>query len=117
MQRNQILYPKDDNGDTLWHIAQQGVDLSKPREIAFSVVFPSKESALEFSVMMLRFEQKVRCCHYPDNTTFPMDVTVYPTMVPTYKAISAFEEELAAEAKPLGDLNDGWEFSVDEKDA
>lgn len=35
MQRNLDLYPKDDNGDTLWHIAQQGVDLSTPREIAF----------------------------------------------------------------------------------
>ncbi|MFW3177013.1 ribonuclease E inhibitor RraB [Xanthomonas phaseoli] len=117
MQRDLILYPKDDNGDTLWHIAQQGVDLSKPREIAFSVVFPSKESALEFSIKMLRFEQKVRCCHYPENTAFPMDVTVYPTMVPSYKAISAFEEDLATEAKPLGGLNDGWEFSVNAKDA
>ncbi|WP_237713833.1 ribonuclease E inhibitor RraB [Xanthomonas phaseoli] len=66
---------------------------------------------------MLRFEQKVRCCHYPENTAFPMDVTVYPTMVPSYKAISAFEEDLATEAKPLGGLNDGWEFSVDAKDA
>ncbi|WP_127170852.1 ribonuclease E inhibitor RraB [Xanthomonas euvesicatoria] len=117
MQRDLILYPKDDNGDTLWHIAQQGVDLSKPREIAFSVVFPSKESALEFSVKMLRFEQKVRCCHYPENTAFPMDVTEYPTMVPSYKAISAFEEDLAAEAKPLDGLNDGWEFFGDAKDA
>ncbi|CEM60218.1 hypothetical protein XCCB1459_4215 [Xanthomonas campestris pv. campestris] len=117
MQRNPDLYPNDDNGDTLWHIAQQGVDLSKPREIAFSVVFPTKESALEFSVTLLRFEQKVRCCHYAENTAFPMDVTVYPTMVPSYKAISAFEEELATEAKPLGGLNDGWEFSVDTKDA
>ncbi|AVQ08821.1 TPA: ribonuclease E inhibitor RraB [Xanthomonas vasicola pv. zeae] len=117
MQRDPSLYPKDDNGDTLWHIAQQGVDLSKPREIAFSVVFPTKESALEFSVTLLRFEQKVRCCHYPENTAFPMDVTVYPSMVPSYKAICAFEEELATEAKPLGGLNDGWEFSVDTKDA
>lgn len=58
MQRHPDLYPNDDNGDTLWHIAQQGVDLSKPREIAFSVVFPTKESALEFSVMLLRFEQR-----------------------------------------------------------
>ncbi|MBO9790227.1 ribonuclease E inhibitor RraB [Xanthomonas phaseoli] len=117
MQRNLDLYPKDDNGDTLWHIAQQGVDLSKPREIAFSVVFPSKESALEFSVKMLRFEQKVRCCHYPENTAFPMDVTVYPTMAPSYKAISAFEDDLATETKPLGGLNDGWELSVDANDA
>jgi hypothetical protein len=37
--------------------------------------------------------------------------------VPSHKAISAFEEELAVEAKPLGGLNDGWEFSVDDKDA
>ncbi|KGK58849.1 hypothetical protein FHR53_004086 [Xanthomonas arboricola] len=111
MQRDPVLYPKDDNGDTLWHIAQQGVDLTKPREIDFSVVFPTKESALEFSVAMLRCEQKVCCRHYPENTAFPMDVTVYPTMVPTYKAIVAFEEELASQATPLGGYNDGWGFS------
>lgn len=116
MQRNLDLYPKDDNGDTLWHIAQQGVDLSTPRKSLFSRL-PSKESALEFSVKMLRFEQKVRCCHYPENTAFPMDVTVYPTMLPSYKAISAFEDDLVTEAKPLDGLNDGWEFSVDTKDA
>lgn len=46
MQRNLDLYPKDDNGDTLWHIAQQGVDLSTPREIAFSVVFPARNRRL-----------------------------------------------------------------------
>lgn len=111
MQRDLTLYPKDDNGDTLWHIAQQGVDLSRTREIDFSVVFPTKEAALEFSVAMLRCEQKVRCRYYPENTAFPMDVTVYLTMVPTYKAIVAFEEELVLQATPLGGYNDGWEFS------
>ncbi|MCC4621648.1 ribonuclease E inhibitor RraB [Xanthomonas cassavae CFBP 4642] len=110
MQRDPVLYPNDDNGDTLWHIARQGVDLTKPREIDFSVVFPAKESALEFCVAMLRCEQKVRCRYYEQNTAFPMDVTVYPTMVPTYRGIVAFEQELALHATPLAGHNDGWEF-------
>jgi hypothetical protein len=32
-------------------------------------------------------------------------------MVPSYRTIVAFEEELALHAVPLSGHNDGWEFS------
>ena len=112
MQRDFSAFPEDENGETLWYIAQEGIDLVHPREIDFSVVFPTKESALEFSMTMLRCEQKVRCCYYEENDEFPMDVTVYPTMVPTHDNITAFEAELSVHAEPLGGHNDGWGFGT-----
>jgi hypothetical protein len=59
MKRDYAKYLDDENGDVLWQMLQHGDDLSKPREIDFSVIFPTEDAALEFAVVLLRHEQKV----------------------------------------------------------
>ena len=54
MARDDARFPADDNGDALWHMAEAGDDLGKPREVDFAVVFPTETAALQFAVMLLR---------------------------------------------------------------
>jgi hypothetical protein len=44
-----MIYPNDANGDALRRMEAQGDDLSRPRNIDFSVVFSDKNSADEFA--------------------------------------------------------------------
>ncbi len=48
MIRDKSTYPDDENGDALWNMVQQGDDLSKKRDIEFTVIFSTEEDALKF---------------------------------------------------------------------
>ena len=108
MTRDPKRFPDDDNGDTLWHMAQQGDDLSKPREIDFSVIFATEAQALQFAVHLLQNGQKVSFGPYDGDDDRPWQVEVHPVMEPTHENISGFEALLASDAEPLGGRNDGW---------
>lgn len=49
MKRDYKQFPKDDNGEVLWQLRTSGDALTEPREIDFSVIFPSKEAAGAFA--------------------------------------------------------------------
>ena len=53
------LFPDDENGDALRNMAHAGDDLSKERDIDFSVVFSSEQSATKFCQMMAERAIKV----------------------------------------------------------
>ena len=108
MNRDPQQFPDDDNGDTLWRMAEQGDDLSISREVDFSVIFPTEESALKFAVHLLRNEQKVSFAQYEGSTSLPWQVQAHAMMLPTHKNISAFEALLERDSAPLGGRNDGW---------
>ena len=108
MNRDYAKFPDDENGDVLWKMLEQGDNLSKRREIDFSVIFPSEESALQFAVRLLRGDQKVSLSGYDGSDEFPWQVEVHPTMEPTYENVSGFERQLEEEAAKLGGRNDGW---------
>lgn len=38
MQRDKLVFPDDENGDVLWRMNLQGDNLTKAREIDFSVI-------------------------------------------------------------------------------
>jgi 23S rRNA U2552 (ribose-2'-O)-methylase RlmE/FtsJ len=59
MIRDLRQFPDDENGDVLWNMHSDGDNLTTPREVDFSVIFPNEEAALQFSVHMLKNEQKV----------------------------------------------------------
>ena len=59
MAGNATDFSSDENADVLRQMAEQGDDLSIPREIDFSVIFPTEEAALQFAVLLLRNGQKV----------------------------------------------------------
>jgi regulator of ribonuclease activity B len=103
-----MTYPNDANGDALRHMDADGDDLTRSRDIEFTVVFPNEKSANEFATQMraqghqaaTEFSETVEGC--------PWDVVVVKRMVPSYSEIVSFEGMLEAAADPFGGHNDGW---------
>lgn len=112
MERDNKQFPYDENGDVLWAMAQDGDDLTQPREVTFSVIFPTEEAALNFAVHLLRNDQKVSFSPYEEHDEFPWQVEAHPTMVPSHERIAGYEAQLAEDAAAFGGRNDGWGCSV-----
>ena len=109
MSRDLSRFPQDENGDVLWRMHDSGDDLSKIREVDFSVVFPTEQQALDFSVRVLRAGHRVqqsRFMEQPEGLTW--DVSVSSHMVPTHLQVTQFELFLADAAMAHGGRNDGW---------
>lgn len=100
-------FPDDENGDALRNMARAGDDLSKERDINFSVIFPREQSALEFCQKVARQGVKSNCYRRREKDEI-WDVTVTQLMLPTHNNISDFEQFLAEVARPLEGENDGW---------
>lgn len=108
MERDPQQFPEDENGDTLWRMAEEGDDLSVPRELDFSVIFPNEEGALRFAVHLLRNQQKVSFGPYEGSADMPWQVQAHAMMLPTHENISGFEALLERDSEPYGGRNDGW---------
>lgn len=108
MKRDRARFPDDENGDVLWRMAENGDNLSTPREIDFSVIFPTEEAALRFAVHLLRNDQKVSFSEYEEHDELPWQVEVHPFMEPTHENITGFEKQLGEDAAEFGGRNDGW---------
>ena len=89
-------------------MAHDGDNLSKRREVNFSVIFPSEDAALEFAVHLMRNGQKVSFGPYEGNEELPWQVEVHPVLLPTHEDITNYENLLAKDSEPLGGQNDGW---------
>ena len=85
-----------------------GDDLTRPRDIDFSVVFPNENSANEFAnhFRVRGLAASVELTGTVED--FPWDVTVVKQMVPSHEEIGAFENSLQQVADSLGGHNDGW---------
>ena len=109
MSRDLNKFPEDENGEVLWRMHSSGDDLSKTRELDFSVVFPTEQQALEFSAVVLRAGHKVQLRRFPDQPDeLTWDVTVSTHMAPTHMQVTEFEQFLADTASGYGGSNDGW---------
>jgi hypothetical protein len=79
MKRDYKKFPKDDNGEVLWHLRTSGDALTEPREIDFSVIFSSRKVASEFAAALGRKHrvelERLERRHQPDG--FPWHVLVY----------------------------------------
>src|SRR5262245_29516664 len=102
MSRDYEQFPDDENGDILWEMAEDGDNLSVPREIDFSVIFPTEDAALDFAVQLLQDGLKVSFSPYEEHDELPWQVQAHPVMEPTHSNISEFEEELEQASEPLG---------------
>jgi hypothetical protein len=100
-------FPSDDNGDVLRRMEQSGDDLSRPRDIDFSIVFENEKMAKRF-VDLIKGERYWVRIQRDEHFDPPWDVTVTINMVPTHTGITAMEEQLGALAAPLEGRNDGW---------
>ena len=105
---DKTTFPDDENGQVLQQMAEQGDDLSVPREIDFAVIFPTEEAALKFALRLLKSGQKVSFSEYEEHDELPWQVLAHPYMEPTHENVSGYEGLLAEEAEALGGRNDGW---------
>ena len=101
-------FPRDDNGDVLRRMHRDGDDLSKPRDIDFTVVMPTLAAAEELGQRMRTQGHAVKVTRTACVAHLPWDVRIVKHMLPTHADIGAFEEELAVLAAPQGGRNDGW---------
>ncbi|WNC73201.1 ribonuclease E inhibitor RraB [Thalassotalea psychrophila] len=108
VERDVAKFPTDPNGNMLWHMAQEGDDLNRPREIQFSVIFLTQELALKFGRTLLANNQKLSFCPYLGNPEYPWEVTAYPEMEASYSNIISYQMLLETEARKYDGIYDGW---------
>lgn len=87
---------------------QTGDNLANPREIQFSVIFPSQEKALQFGQILLENNQKLSFCPYLDNPEHPWEITAYPEMPASYDNIIGYQMLLETHARKFDGIYDGW---------
>jgi hypothetical protein len=103
-----MLYSEDDNGNVLRRMAAQGKDLTKARNIDFTVVFAHARSAEKFAEHFRELGYVVSIRETATEEDFPWDVIVVKHMVPTYEGITDFENLLQSVADRWNGHNDGW---------
>src|SRR4051812_48205678 len=92
-------FPNDDNGDVL---QGNGDDLTKPRDIDFTVVFPSQLLAEEFAGQFRQMGHRVSVRETKCVAELPWDAIVVNHMLPSHNEISDFESTLETLASTLG---------------
>ena len=99
---------RDDNEDALRRMSANGDDLNRPRDVNFSVVFPTENAAEQFAEHFrgLGYTVTVELSECVDE--LPWDATVVKHMAPSSDEISEFEIVLEEAATPLSGRNDGW---------
>ena len=106
--KNGPAFPNDATGDALRRMEAQGDDLTKPRNIDFTVVFADSSSAEHFAEHFRGLGHKVSVEPTETDKDFPWDVLVVQQMVPSYDAITDFEDLLQSVADGWGGHNNGW---------
>jgi regulator of RNase E activity RraB len=96
------------NRDVILQLIEAGDDLSKARDIDFSVVFPDGKSAEAFASELQRQGYTISVEEMDAEEGLLWDVTVVKHMLPVCEAITAFQQSLESIASPLGGRNDGW---------
>jgi Regulator of ribonuclease activity B len=102
------IYPDDFNGDVLRRMEARGDDLTRPRNVDFTVEFADATSADQFAEHFRALGHKVSVENTATDQDFPWDVIVVQHMVPSYDAITDFENLLQSVADGWGGHNDGW---------
>jgi regulator of ribonuclease activity B len=103
-----MLFPNDANGIVLRRIAAQGKDLTKARNIDFTVIFAQGRSAEQFAEHFRELGYAISVEETEPERDFPWNVIVVKHMVPTYEGITDFENLLQSVADRWNGHNDGW---------
>jgi hypothetical protein len=103
-----MIYPEDDNGDVLRRMEEQGDDLTKARNIDFSVVFPVESGAERFAEHFRAQGFTASVYFAEEMKEFPWNVNVVKHMTPSHREIGEFENSLQEVSDTLGGHNDGW---------
>jgi hypothetical protein len=107
-RRNEDVFPRTENGDVLYRMAQSGDRLWIPREVDFSFIFASERGARAFANRLANEGLKVEVSEYDGARGYARQVEVTKHMLPTHTLISDFEERLETRASESGGRADGW---------
>jgi hypothetical protein len=103
-----IELPDDENGDILRRMIAHGDDLSRPRIVDFTQVFPDEASAQAFADRV-RLEGLVAEVERTDVAEdLPWDVVIEYPLAPSHTAIAALELKFSKLAGRFGGRIDGW---------
>tara|TARA_R110002050_G_scaffold161821_6_gene291595 strand:- start:290 stop:625 length:336 start_codon:yes stop_codon:yes gene_type:complete len=108
MSRDSTLYPNDNIGDFLWERYKTGIELDEPKEVEFSVLFPSQALALQFGQLLLENNQKLSFTPFDGDEEYPWEITAYPEMPLNYENISAYQALLETSSEHLNGKFDGF---------
>ena len=90
---------------TTRRLESHGDDLSRPRDIDFTVVFPDENSAQQFAHHFRALGYKVSAELTNTAEGFPWDVLVVKHMAASHQEIGTFEDELQRVADNFGGHN------------
>lgn len=98
----------DANADALERMKANGDNLTRPRDVDFSVVFPNENTAQEFAEHFRGLGHRTSVEFSGTVAERPWDVVIVKHMVLSPEGIERFEDELRAVASSLDGRNDGW---------
>ena len=114
-------YPDDDDGIVLTQLEEEGIDMTRPLLLEFTVAAPDERSAnaIEKAVTKLGYEAQIEFdegeLEEGDDLDESMEefgpawtVFLKVSMVPTYDEIIRIQEMLDEIAGPHGGESDGW---------
>jgi hypothetical protein len=101
-------FPNDETGDALRRMQENGDDFTRPRDINFTVVFPSRSLAEAFADDFRGRGYRVSVEKTKCVPELPWDVVIVSHMIPLHSNISEREKMLEETASPLGGRNEGW---------
>ena len=101
-------FPKDANGELLREIYEAGVDLSRPHDVEFFLIFKTKKDG-EAMIASLKAGGEPYTSSLEKNEIHEdWDLRCTINMVPTYEAIVQRESQLIELAAKHNGLDDGW---------
>jgi hypothetical protein len=98
----------DANEDALQRMRANGDDLSRPRDVDFTVVFPTRSASEKFAEHFRALGHKVSVEISESAENLPWDVVVVRHMALSINEIREFEAALESVATALSGRNDGW---------
>lgn len=107
MERDLLIFPKDEVGDNLWAMQKSGENLCAINEVEFSVLFAKQEQAINFSSY---FNKQVKHTLFKDtdNQHYPWEITAYLHIQLNYESIAEFKQRLISSAQAFQGKYDGW---------
>jgi hypothetical protein len=100
-------FPDDGNGDMLQAMHDSGMDLTKPLDLDFYLVFPNRDKAEKALEAMSKLDQPGEIeLNLNDLDQWELIVSLH--MQPDHAVITAKEAELDKFAKKFSGHNDGW---------
>jgi Regulator of ribonuclease activity B len=103
-----MIHPNDDTGDALRRLEADGDDLTRARNIDFTVVFPDELNAERFAEYFRERGHVVSVERSEVEEGPSWDVTVVNKMAPSHAGIADFENILQEVADTLDGKNDDW---------